>query len=112
VRLGTQIFSERFRLLEQLVVSDHVVSRLIRHLPGSDERIKEIRPSLRPGELLFPGIPFSVGHVRWTRQRGSVYLADQKIPIENQFSGGFRTPLGASRKLRKSWQLRKSWHFR
>jgi len=22
------------------------------------------------------------GHVRWTRQRGSVYLADQKIPIE------------------------------
>jgi transposase-like protein len=22
------------------------------------------------------------GHVRWTRQRGSIYLADQKIPIE------------------------------
>ena len=22
------------------------------------------------------------GHVRWTRQRGSVYLADQKLPIE------------------------------
>jgi putative transposase len=22
------------------------------------------------------------GHVRWTRQRGSVYLADQKVPIE------------------------------
>ena len=22
------------------------------------------------------------GHVRWTRQRGSVYLADQKIPLE------------------------------
>jgi len=23
-----------------------------------------------------------LGHVRWTRQRGSIYLADQKIPIE------------------------------
>src|ERR1700716_3239639 len=22
------------------------------------------------------------GHVRWARQRGSVYLADQKVPIE------------------------------
>jgi len=32
-----------------------------------------------------PGMPERgrmPGHVCWTRQRGSVYLADQKVPIE------------------------------
>src|SRR5262245_8962787 len=53
-------------------------------IPVALERVQE---ELRADVQRLAGEPYAregrvPGHVRWTTQRGSVYLADQKIPIE------------------------------